>query len=411
MSLTLKIALTYLKSRNKRGFISFISTISTLGLIISIMSLIVVLSVMNGFQNELKTRILGAISHAYITGNTSKMSNSAELITRLQNHKQVIGVSPYIEQYALLTSGNEAIGSIIRGIEPKLEQSTSELLAQIRYGTSTMTQKNHILIGYGLATTLGVGIGDKITVFTPDINRTIVGVLPRFKRFKLVGIFDAGVEEYNNSLSLIRLDTAQGLYKFKDNITGLRLRFDDVLQADSISLELSKELDKNHYIINWKQQKQNLLHALNLEKTMIGVILFFIIAIATFNLVSMMLMMVLDKRNDIAILRSMGMSSGAIMRIFIYQSLIISLIGIVFGVVLGILLTLNLESIILFVEQVFSFSMFPKDVFYINKLPTQLQSGDIIFTLSLAAILSILAAIYPARKASQTNISQILRRE
>ena len=411
MNLELRIAIAYLKSHQKRGFISFISWVSILGLVISIMSLITVLSVMNGFQNELKNRILSTISHAYLTNYNQQLPSNTLLINQLKQHPDVLGISPYIEQYALLNYQTKSNGVVIRGIDTKLEPQTSDLLSAMRYGTRTLIQENHILIGFELATLLGVSMGDKITLFTPNIQTAIVGILPRFKRFIVSGIFDAGIEEYNKSLALIRLDVAQKLYQMPNMINGLRLKFTNVLQADHISQSLSKQLDNEHYIVSWITQKQNLIHALNLEKTMISLILFFIIAIASFNLISMMIMVVTDKKDDIAILRTIGMTPNSIMRLFFYQSLLISLLGIFIGTLLGILLSINIETIIAFVETLFNFNLFPTDVFYISTLPSSLQLGDVMATILLALVLCVLAALYPAKKASQTNISQILRHE
>lgn len=410
-SLPLHIAFTYLMAKNKRGFVSFIAKISTLGLIISIMSLITVLSVMNGFQDELKNRILGAISHAYLTNHDESLPDDTPLLQALIKHKSVIGVSPYIEKYALLNYQSNASGVLIRGIDPTLELQTSKLLSNVRYGSHTLNNNNQIIVGYGLAGTLGVGIGDKITLFTPDIQQTITGILPRFKRFIVSGIFDAGSQEYNDSLALIHLKSAQRLYQMPNLITGLRLKFDNVLQADTISKSLSKQLDSKTYIVHWMSQKQNLIRALSLEKTMIGVILFFIIAIAAFNLVSMMIMVVMEKKDDIAILATMGLAPKGIMQIFFYQGLLISLLGIIIGVVLGVILSLNIGLVVGWIEAIFDFSVFPADVFYVSKLPSTLIFSDVLFTIMLALTLSVLAALYPAKKAAQSNISQILRHE
>ncbi len=408
MNLELNIAWQYIKSHHRQKNISLIAKISILGLILSIMSLITVLSVMNGFQAELKNRILGAISHAYISNYVGSIPQQNPLIPQLKQHKNIIGISPYIENYALLTHGNNASGAIVRGIHPEQETLTSNLLSSIKYGSANLVSDNQIIIGLALANTLGVGIGDKINVLTPKIGVNILGIAPRFKRFNVSGIFDTGEAEYNKNLVLITLISAQKLYQKQGQISGLRLKFDQVLKADVISADIAKELDEKYYIINWKQQQQNLIYALNLEKNMIRLILFFIIAIATFNLVSTMIMVVIDKQSDIAILRTLGLTPRRILTIFFYQSFIISSVGISIGVILGIIVSLFISDIVSFVEYIFSFQLLPATVFYVNKLPSELLASDVLFAVVLALLLSMISAYYPAVKAAKTDIAKTL---
>lgn len=411
MNLELKIAWAYLKSNRQNKTISLISFISMAGLILSIMSLITILSVMNGFQSELKNRILAAISHAYISNYEQNIPDNTPLLQTLLAHPEVSGVSPYVEGYALLSYYQNSSGAIIRGIDSQLEQTTSGLLSLVQYGTSTLFLDNQIIIGQGLANTLAVGIGDKISLLTPNVESSIIGILPRFKQFKVVGIFNSGEQEYNNSLALITLSSAQKLYQKKGSITALRLKFSDVFSADIISESLQKTLAENYYITHWMQQKSNLLYALNLEKNMIRLILFFIITIASFNLVAMMIMVVVDKKADIAILRTIGMTPSRIKLVFFYQSLLIGLLGISIGVILGVALSLYIDSIVANIELLFDFKLFPQNVFYLNHLPSELQLKDVLFTIILALVLTVISAYYPATKASQTDIASTLNYE
>ncbi len=410
LSTELKIALSYIKNTRGNSYTSLVSNISIIGLIISIISLITVLSVMNGLQQELKTRILSAISHAYITNYDGKIANYKALITKLENNKQIQAISPYIEQYALLNNNKNSIGAIIRGIDNKLEPKTSKLLKHIKYGTNSINNnKPQVIIGLGLATELAISIGDKIIILTPNINNSITAIIPKFKPFEVVGIFDIGIKEYNNSLLLMSINMAQKLYNMDGYISGLRLKFYDVFSAKQITSELYKQLGDKYYAISWQDEKSNLLTALTLEKNMIAIILFFIIAISSFNLVSMMVMAVVDKKTDIAILRTIGMTPFSIMKIFFYQSLISGIIGIIIGVILGVLLSFNIESVVLFLEQLFNFQLFPKDIFYINNLPSEVQVFDVLLVTIVAFVLTILSAIYPAYKASKTKITEAIK--
>lgn len=410
MNIEFKISSRYLQSKHKKGFISFISGVSMVGLILGVMTLITVLSVMNGFHKELKDRILGAISHSYITNYDGKINNWKELNKKIIQNKNVIASSPYIEKYALLNFNNSSQGVSVRGVIPKMEQKTSAVLNEITLG-KLILNKNNIIIGSGLASALGANIGDKITLITPQVSSDILGIQPRFKRFKISAIFNAGVSEYNNNLAFINLSQAQILYFMKNKVSGIRLKVNDLFKAKEITEEIVFNLNDDIYGVDWTLQKSNFIKALNLEKQMIGVILSLIILVAAFNIVSMMIMVVTDKRSDIAILKTMGMSPKRITKIFFYQGLTISTIGITIGIILGILLSFNIENIISFIESILGFQFFPQDVFYINRFPSEIKLLDVIFVAIGAFILSILAAIYPAKRAGNIQITKVLNYE
>lgn len=411
MSIEFNISNQYLRSNRKEGFISFISGVSMVGLILGVMTLITVLSVMNGFHQELRERILSAISHSYISEYDNNLSDWQSVQTTINQHTQVVSSSPYIEKYALLNTASGAQGISVRGIIPKLEKQTSILLDKMKQGDSQLG-KSDILIGSGLATRLGATIGDKVTLLTPELSSSIIGIQPRFKRFTVSGIFDAGINEYDNNLAFIQLDQAQKLYSMKAKVSGIRLKVEDLFQAKKITQQLVKTLGRDQfYGVDWTQQKANFIKALNLEKQMIGIILSLIIAVAAFNIVSMMVMVVTDKQADIAILRTIGMTPKRIVKLFFYQGITIGVVGITLGVILGIALSLNIESVVSGIESILGFQFFPKDVFYINRFPSQIHLSDVVKVTIGAFILVILASIYPAKRAGKIEISTVLNHE
>lgn len=411
MSIEFDISNQYLRSNRKKGFISFISGVSMVGLILGVMTLITVLSVMNGFHKELRDRVLSAISHSYISEHSGPLSDWQELQVKINQHPEVISSSPYIEKYALLNTTKGAQGISVRGIIPKLEKQTSILLDKIKFGSSQLT-KSDILIGSGLSNQLGAQVGDKITLLTPELSSNIMGIQPRFKRFTVVGIFDAGINEYDNNLAFIQLSQAQILYSMKHQVSGIRLKVSDLFQAKRITQEVTDKLGSDQYYgIDWTRQKANFIKALELEKQMIGVILSLIVAVAAFNIVSMMVMVVTDKTADIAILRTLGMTPKRIVKVFFYQGLTIGIIGITIGIILGIILSLNIETIVSGIEMILGFEFFPKEVFYINRFPSEIHLNDIINVAFGSFILVILASIYPAKRAGKITIAKVLNHE
>ena len=411
MSIEFDISNQYLRSNRKKGFISFISGVSMVGLILGVMTLITVLSVMNGFHKELRDRVLSAISHSYISEHSGPLSDWQELQIKINQHPEVISSSPYIEKYALLNTTKGAQGISVRGIIPQLEKQTSILLDKIKFGSSQLT-KSDILIGSGLSNQLSAQVGDKITLLTPELSSNIMGIQPRFKRFTVVGIFDAGINEYDNNLAFIQLSQAQILYSMKDQVSGIRLKVADLFQAKRITQEVTDKLGSDQYYgIDWTRQKANFIKALELEKQMIGVILSLIVAVAAFNIVSMMVMVVTDKTADIAILRTLGMTPKRIVKVFFYQGLTIGIIGITVGIILGILLSFNIETIVSGIEMILGFEFFPKEVFYINRFPSEIHLNDIINVAFGSFVLVILASIYPAKRAGKITIAKVLNHE
>ena len=411
MSVEFLISNKYLRSNRKKGFVSFISGVSMVGLILAVMSLITVLSVMNGFHEEITNRVLNTISHSYITESDDTLEDWEELRKKINSQEHIVASSPYVEDFALMTSKNASQGVSVRGILVDLESTTSSLLNDIKYGDLSLNEyDSSILIGVGLATLMGTGIGDQLTLIAP--TRNSLGLLvPISTTFTVSGIFNAGLNEYINGLAFIHLYDAQDLFTLGNEVTGIRLKVDDLFKANIITQETVKSLGDGFYGVDWMQQKQNFMRALNLEKQMIAIILSLIIAVAAFNIVSMMVMVVTDKKTDIAILRTLGMTPKRIVRIFFYQGLSIGFIGILVGTVLGLLLALNIESVISGIETIIGFQFFPKDVFYINRFPSKILMSDVASIMIGAFILVIIAAIYPARRAGKVNISEVLRHE
>ena len=411
MSVEFNISNQYLRSNRKKGFVSFISGVSMVGLILAVMSLITVLSVMNGFHEELTNRILKTISHSYITGPEDTLENWNELQNKINSQERIIASSPFVEDFALMTSKNNSQGVSVRGILIDQEPSTSALLDDIKYGSLNLSEDDSsALIGVGLATLMGVGVGDQITLIAPA--RNALGILiPQSQSFLVGGIFNAGLNDYNNGLVFIHLYDAQDLFTLGNKISGIRLKVDNLFDADTITRNVIDSLGDGYYGLDWMQQQRHFIRALNLEKQMIAIILSLIIAVAAFNIVSMMVMVVTDKKSDIAILRTLGMTPKRIVKIFYYQGVSIGLIGISFGTILGLLLAANIESVISGIESIIGFQFFPKDVFYINRFPSKIIPSDVISIILGSLFLVIIAAIYPAKRAGRINISEVLRHE
>ena len=411
MSVEFQISNQYLRSNRKKGFVSFISGVSMVGLILAVMSLITVMSVMNGFHEELTNRILNTISHSYITGSDDTLENWDELQIKINSNERVIASSPYVEDFALMTSKNASQGVSVRGVIIDQETATSVLLDDIQYGSHSLEEdQSTALIGVGLATLMGTGVGDQITLIAPA--RNALGVLvPQSQNFVVGGIFNAGLNDYNKGLAFIHLYDAQDLFTLGNKISGIRLKVNNLFDANEITDVVVGSLGDGFYGVDWMQQQRHFIRALNLEKQMIAIILSLIIAVAAFNIVSMMVMVVTDKKSDIAILRTLGMTPKRIVKIFYYQGISIGLIGITIGTILGLLLALNIESVISGIESIIGFQFFPKDVFYVNRFPSKILPSDVISIILGSFVLVIIAAIYPAKRAGKINISEVLRHE
>ncbi len=409
------VGLRYTRAKRKNHFISFISLTSMVGIALGVAALIIVLSVMNGFQSELRSRILGVASHIEITEYSNQLSQWQMLAKQVDSQPQVQASAPYIMAQGMLSNGQAVQGALVRGIQPTLENKVADLgnnmkqgqLSDLRAGTF------NIILGADLAYALGVSVGDKVVLMAPQGQFTPTGVVPRIKQFTVVGLFQIGMYEYDAGLALIHIQDAAKLYRMGDKVSGLRLKINDLFEARAMTQDLGKTLLPlgAYYITDWTQQHANFFKAIQLEKRVMFIILTLIVAVAAFNIVSTLVMAVTDKRADIAIMRTLGASPRSIMQIFIIQGSLIGIIGTFFGAVLGIVIALNIDTIIPFIENLFHVQFLAKDVYYISDLPSKLEWSDTVTIIITSIVLSLMATLYPSYKASKINPAEALRYE
>jgi lipoprotein-releasing system permease protein len=417
------IGLRYVRAKRRNHFISFISLISMLGIALGVTTLITVISVMNGFEKELRARILGAIAHATIQPVEGSLSDWRKVIEEVERHPEVDGAAPYIEEGVWL-QGRESSGAFIRGVEPAFERNVSEVADKMLYGSLEDLRAGEfgIILGIGLASRLRVGPGDSVTVIAPRLKATPVGAAPLMKRFTVVGAFEFGEFENDSALALVHMEDAARLLRIPaGDAGGVRLHLEDLYRAWAVARDLSTALMESdpgdgdgpryYSVRDWTQERGNLFQAVKTEKTVMWVILSLIIAVAAFNIISMLVMVVTDKQPDIAILKTMGTRDGTIMRIFMIQGSVIGVVGTLLGVVGGILLAQNIGSVVPFLEQLFGFSLFPADIYYITELPSDLQTADVVKFALMALAMSLLSTIYPSWRAARTHPAEALRYE
>ncbi len=409
--LSVFIGLRYTRAKRRNHFISFISLTSMLGVALGVAALITVLSVMNGFEKELRSRILGMTAHAFITGADGTLQDWKTLQTKIRSSPHVLGSAPFVEGQAMLTHGSRVHGTLIRGIIPEQEKQVSALGEKIIQGQfAALTPGSYgIILGKDLARSMGVRTGDKITLITPHITPTPAGVIPRLKRLTVVGIFEIGMYEYDSSLAVMNLDDAARLFRIKNKVTGLRLKFDDIFAAPRLIRQLMATLPPYYRAADWTYQHANFFRALKTEKTVMFIILLLIVAVAAFNIVSTLIMMVTDKQADIAILRTLGMQPRDILMIFMVQGTMIGLVGTVLGLIGGVTLALNVETLVHKLEQILHYQFLPEDVYYISELPSDLQWHDVTVIGMTAFVLSLLSTLYPAWRAAKVKPAEALR--
>lgn len=410
--LSVAIGLRYLRAKRRNHFISFSSLISMLGIAVGVAILITVISVMNGFETEVRERILGMVSHATVSTWDRPFTEWPELVESAREHPEVIGAAPFVEQQTLL-KGRDVAGALVRGIDPALEPQVSDLADQLLVGSleSLNEARWQVLLGVELAARLGVGPGDPVTIFAPEIRATAAGVVPQVRRFTVAGVFEAGVQEFDAGLAMIHWKDAQALFRTGEGVSGVRLEFTDLFRARSIATELAAELPGFYRVRDWTQSHANWFRAVQMEKTMMFLILSLIIVVAAINMISTLVMLVIDKQADIAILKTMGFSPGAVMRVFVVQGMLIGVIGTVLGVIGGIVLALNVEAIVGALERLLNTEFLSADVYYISDLPSELHWGDVGRFAALALSLSLLSTLYPAWRAGRTRPAEALRYE
>lgn len=412
--LELYIGLRYTRAKRRNHFISFISAISMGGIALAVMLLITVLSVMNGFETELRDRILAMASHVTVSGAHGALRDWREV--RIQVEQRVEGVeaaAPYVNGQGMLRSGRDLSGTLLRGILPDLETGVSDVEAHMLAGSLHDLEPGayRIVLGAELARVLGVDVGDKVDLMIPQANTTPAGILPRFRRFEVAGVFEVGMYEYDRGLVFIHLRDAETLYRLGDDVTGVRVRLADLFDAPFVSRQLELILPAELRVSDWTREHANFFRAITTEKTVMFIILSLIIAVAAFNIVSMLVMVVTDKQGDIAILRTLGMSPRSVTAIFMVQGSLIGVIGTLAGVVLGVLLSLNIENIVPLLERLLSTDLLSADVYYISQLKAELHGTDVTRIAVLALGLSFLSTLYPAWRAARVQPAEALRYE
>jgi lipoprotein-releasing system permease protein len=405
--------LRYTGARRRNRFVSFISLISMAGIALGVTALITVLSVMNGFERELRERILGMVAHASIQALEPPFRDWERLRERVLAHPQVRGAAPYVAGEVMLTRGSAVSGTLIRGIVPELEASVSRVIDALDPALAEALQPGsyRIVLGSALARELGARVGDRITLVTPEARATVAGVLPRLRRFEVIGTFHVGMYEYDRALAFMHLEDAAAVMRLGDGVSGLRLEFDELMAAPRLAREVARTLPGAYLVRDWTLEHANFFRAVQTEKTVMFVILTLIITVAAFNIVSTLVMVVNEKRADIAILRTLGASPARVMRIFVIQGTVIGVLGTALGALGGVALALNVETIVPAIERLFGTQFLPADVYYISDLPSELRSHDVVRICIVALALSLVATLYPAWRAARTEPAEALRHE
>ena len=402
---------TRLKSKN---FISFISLTSIIGITLGVMALIVVLSVMNGFKSELQTKILGVASDIEVVKIGGNLKDWRRLRSKLEGQKNIAAIAPFTNNQAMLSLGKYNRGVIVRGIDPVLEPNVSDLNLKIKQGRFDLVQDEYeILIGSDIARYFGLSVGDKVSLISSQVNYSPVGMLPRLKQFKIKGVFEVGMYEYDAGLVLIHLNDAQTLFQMDKKISGLRVKLQDLNQTRKTAFMISATFNDSDNLVvsDWTRQHANLFAAIQMEKKVMFIILTLIIAVAAFNIVSTLVMGVTEKKSDIAILRTLGATKKSILLIFIWQGILIGVLGTFLGVLLGVTISLNIDVIVPFIESLFGVEFLSKEIYYISALPSKLLLNDVILIGCMSLFLSIIATIYPSIRASRIDPAAALKHD
>lgn len=422
MSYELFIGLRYLKAKRKQTFISVISFISVLGITVGVTALIIVLSVMNGFEDNLKEKILGVNANVVVTSLGKGMRNYGEVSDKVRQVPGVTGSTPFTYNQAMVSSSGGVIGAVIRGVDTKTIGSVSVLPGRIKEGSlegieTPFSETNEpgklpgIVLGRELARNISVEVGDTVNVISPMGTMTPAGPVPRLAAFKVVGLFELGMYEYDSNLAFISVGNAQKFFRLGDTVSGVEVKISDIYQAEKVADMIMLVLKGNYWTRTWMDMNRNLFSALRLEKVAMFIILMLIILVAALNIISTLIMVVMEKGKDIAILKSLGATSGGIMKIFMIEGVIIGLVGTFLGTVLGVVTAINLEKIVGFIEKIFHFKVLPPSVYYIDKFPSKVDPAVVITIVVISLSISFLATLYPSWQASRFDPVEGLRYE
>jgi lipoprotein-releasing system permease protein len=407
------VGLRYTRAKRRNHFISVISLISMLGIALGVTALIVVLSVMNGFQKELRARILGVASHVQLSGPANRLPQWREVMEEAQKHPEVEAAAPFVMAQSMLSFGSAVQGAVIRGIDPQAEVKVAEIGKHMKSGSLDALRAGEfgIVLGAELARALTVRLGETVVLIAPQGQVTPAGILPRLRQFRVVGIFEVGMYEYDFGLAYVHLADAQRLYRLDEAVSGVRLRIKDLLVAPRVARDLARQLTGEVYVSDWTRSHANFFRAVEIEKRVMFIILTLIVAVAAFNIVSALVMAVTDKQADIAILRTLGAAPRSIMKIFMVQGSLMGVIGTIMGVVGGVLLALNIDVVVPFIEQTFGIRFLAKDVYYISDLPSDLQWRDVGVIAAVSLLLTLIATLYPSFRAARVSPAEALRYE
>ncbi len=411
--LELLIGLRYTRAKSRNRFISFISATSIIGSVLGVWALITVLSIMNGFHKDLRDRILFVVSHVTVSGHGGLLQDWRQTQRQIAAHTDVVAQAPFILGQGMLTKGGEVAGVQIRGVLPQQERRVSELLRHVVAGDADALRAGDfgIILGDTLARFLGLRVGDKVTLITPKGKVTPAGLLPRLKRFTVVGLFKLDMHEYDSGIALVHLEDAARLLSTDGRASGVRLKLHDAEQSRQVRRRLFDALPYGYEVRDWTMEHTNFFRALEIEKRVVFIVLLLIVAVAAFNMVSTLVMIVTDKKAEIAILRTLGLSPASVVKVFMLQGALIGVIGTLLGGVLGIVTALNVDTLIPAIESFFKLELFPADVYVISDFPAEMRWRDVTGVVLISLLLSFLATIYPAWKASRVQPAEALRYE
>jgi len=413
MRYELTVGLRYTRARRRNRFIGVNSAVSMIGIAVGVWALIVVLSVMNGFQKEVRTRILAVVSHLQLVADDNRLDDWQSVAQIAAQNPRVIATAPFVQAQAMLSNGQGMRGAAVRGILPAEEEKVADLARHMRAGSLDDLRAGQfgVVLGIDLARALGVTRGDKIALIAPQGVVTPAGVIPRLKQFTVAGIFEAGLVDADSALALIHLQDAQALYQMGSSVSGVRLKLDDLFAARTVAYELLNKLPRDVFASDWTRSHANFFRAVEIEKRMMFLILALIVFVAAINIISTLAMAVVDKQADIAILRTLGAAPGSILQIFMVQGMVLGVVGTVAGVIVGIVTALNIDVIVPAIERAFNIKFLSKDVYMIPDLPSDLQMTDVVSIAVMALVLSFVATILPSLRAARVNPVEALRYE